>query len=219
MLSMCLVVGHLMVDREPVLAPLLALLTLQHTSNKIHKMTRHPTIYSKPKTNKTHTTFKELLFQIAPAGGGGPAGGAPHTAPGVCPGTIFGPGGGPDSAAPTVIVGRPGEPGVFGPGGGPSGFASNGTAGTGFGSASPVKHSAVCNTIIFLSIELPKIDSFQWILSRRLHLTLRTLLYLMSIDFHHQFYRTCLIAHLHSCALFKNSTSVCVSRVVRAKMP
>ena len=151
-----------MVDQEPVLAPLLALLTLQHTSNKIHKMTRHPTIYSKPKTNKTHTTFKELLFQIAPAGGGGPAGGAPHTAPGVCPGTIFGPGGGPDSAAPTVIVGRPGEPGVFGPGGGPSGFASNGTAGTGFGSASPVKHSAVCNTIIFLSIALPKIGSFHF---------------------------------------------------------
>ena len=158
---------------------------IQVTKFCIHKMTRHPTIYSKPKTNKTHITFKELLFQIAPAGGGGPAGGAPHTAPGVCPGTIFGPGGGPDSAAPTVIVGRPGEPGVFGSGGGPSGLASNGTAGTGFGSASPVKHSAVCNTIIFLSIELPKIDSFQWIVSRRLHLTLRALLYSMSIDFHH----------------------------------
>ena len=40
----------------------------------------------------------------------------------------------------------------------------------------------------------------------------------MRIDFHHQFYRTCLIAHRHSCALFKNSTSVCVSRVVRAKI-
>ena len=40
-------------------------------------MTRHPTIYSKPKTNRTHTTFKELLFQIAPAGGGpGPLAGS-----------------------------------------------------------------------------------------------------------------------------------------------
>ena len=128
-------------------------------SNKIHKMTRHPTIYSKPKTNKTHSTFKELLFQIAPAGGGGPAGGAPHTAPGVCPGTIFGPGGGPDNAAPTVIVGRPGEPGVFGPGGGPSGFASSGTAGTGFGSASPVKQ--LCR-LQYHSLELPKIGSFHF---------------------------------------------------------
>ena len=42
--------------------------------------------------------------------------------------------------------------------------------------------------------------------------------YLMRIDFHHQFYRTCLIAHRHSCALFKDSSSVCVSKVVRAKI-
>ena len=37
---------------------------LQHTSNKIHKISQHPTIYSKPKTNKTHTTFKNCCFRL-----------------------------------------------------------------------------------------------------------------------------------------------------------
>ena len=37
---------------------------LQHTSNKIHKIPLRPTIYSKQKTNKTHTTFKNCCFRL-----------------------------------------------------------------------------------------------------------------------------------------------------------
>ena len=62
--SMCLVVGHLMADQEQALAPLLALLTMQHRCNiQVEKFTKCSSVLQSI-TNKTHTTFKICCFRL-----------------------------------------------------------------------------------------------------------------------------------------------------------